>query len=239
MLRRLITGALALTLMGCAGASTTPSPTRHPSTSATPTPAATPTPSPSPSASADNQQVSVTSSGVGDYDLQAYPVAVLDNLATGHTANGVVAQFSVKSPSGSFSLDSVPVSLAPAQTLAVAALCTDSCQGATGVTVTVTVGSWSAGGASSLTASSASYACGSPCAGGHGYEGDASGTMSGDVSPGSLVNYFAACFSSSGAIVGGGWRQTVWIGSSSSISVSVPVLVTAQPASCQLYASVA
>jgi hypothetical protein len=229
----LIGAVVSLGLVACAASSTSPR-TISPSPSRSPSAA----PSPTASATADDEQVSVTASGVGDYDLQAIPVAVLHNVAGDHTALSVQTAFAVRHPGGVYDLDAPPVSLAPGEVLAVAALCTDACRGATGTTVTVTVGSWTSGGEPALTASAAAYACGSPCAGNGGFEGDASGTVTGSVAAGTPVDLFAACSSAAGTIVGGGITQTVWTGTSNPVRVSVPVLVTAEPRSCALYGAV-
>lgn len=221
-------------MVACAGS--TPGPTPTPSRSPSPTDAATPSPTPSPAA--DDEQVSVTASGVGDYDLQAIPVAVLRNQASAHTAESVVARFAVRHPGGVYDLGAPPVSLAPGEVLAVAALCTDVCRGAVGTDVTVTVGGWTSGGQQALSASTAAYTCGSPCAGNGGFEGDVSGTVSGSVAAGTPVDLFASCTSPTGAIVGGGITQTVWSGTANPVTVSVPVLVSARPDSCALYGAV-
>lgn len=178
----------------------------------------------------------MVASGFGAYDLQIYPVAVLHNLATAHTATAVVVSFSVRLSGGSYALSAEPVSLAPGETLADTVLCTESCVGATGASATVTVGGWTGGGRTVISGSSASYACGSPCAGNPGYEGTVTGTLSGQVPSGTLVGLSAACMDSGGVIVGGGLRETFWPGGAST-SGSVPVLVRATPASCQLYAT--
>jgi hypothetical protein len=180
--------------------------------------------------------VNKVASGFGAYDLQVSPVSVLHSLATAHTATGVVVSFTVHFPGGTYPLTAEPVSLAPGETLAVTALCTDMCDGATGVDVSVTVGGWQAGERTVISAATATYACGSPCAGSVGYQGDVSATLSGQVASGTLVSVSAACEDGTGAIVGGGLLQTVWPGGSSAAR-SVPVLVSAPPASCQLYAT--
>ena len=232
MLRQLPVALLALAVTACAGtiphSSATPAPS-HPSTPSTVGTA-------SPSSAPDTEQVTVAASGVGAYDLQAYPVAVLHNQASAHIATGVVVGFTVHFPGGTYSLTAEPVSLAPGETLAVTALCTDSCARATSTDVSRTVGGWEAGDRAVMTATSATYACGSPCAGTTGYEGDVSATVSGKVPSGTVLSLSAACEDSAGAIVGGGLTETVWPGGASAVS-SVPVLVSATPASCQLYAT--
>jgi len=178
--------------------------------------------------------VTIVSFGFGAYDLQVYPIAVLHNLASAHTASQVIVSFTVKLSSGTHQLSAEPVSLAPGETLGVTALCTDSCDGATGVQAAATVGSWVAGGRSVITGGAASWSCGSPCPGSRGYQGDVTGSLSGKVPAGMLVGYTSVCVNSGGAIVGGGLLPAVWPDASSA-SASVPTLVTTQPASCQLY----
>lgn len=185
----------------------------------------------------------MVASGVGTYLLQAEPVAVLHNLAADHTALGVVVAFTVHSPSGTYALDSSPdVALFSGQTLAVATLCTDMCENATSAEATVTVGSWASGGGSALTVTSPAYTCGSPgnasgCAAGGDSQGTVSGTVSGTVQPFAQIELTGVCSSASGAIVGSGFTQTVWPGGDSA-SMSVTVLGSPQPASCQLFATV-
>jgi len=221
---------LAMTACGATAPHSVPPPvSAHPSTASSERTA-------SPSSGPDTEQVTVTASGVGAYDLQAYPVAVLHNQASTHDATEVVVSFTVHFPGGTDSLAAEPVSLAPAETLAVTALCTDSCAGATSTDVSVAVGGWEAGDRTVISATSAVYACGSPCAGTTGYQGDVSGTLNGQMPSGSQVSVSAACEDGAGAIVGGGLREAVWPGGTSMAS-SVPVLVSAHPATCQLYAT--
>ena len=239
VVRALAVAALAVAVTSCAGTSGSgsPSPTASAARTATtsaPTPATPGTPTPSPSA--DTDQVEVVASGIGAHDLQVVPVAVLRNLANAHTASGVVVTFSVQRAGGSYSLTAAPVSLAPGETLADAALCTDACDGATGTVVAVTVASWVSGTRPVLSATPGSYTCGAPCGGGSGYQGDVSASLSGSPSAGALVNLYAVCWGSSGAVVGGGLSETMWTGGTS-VHASVPVLVSVQPSSCQLYAT--
>ena len=178
----------------------------------------------------------MVASGFGAYDLEVYPVAVLRNLATAHTSTAVLVSFTVQFSGGSYALSAEPVSLAPGETLAVTVQCTDPCVGATSTSAAVTVGGWIAGNRTVISGSSASYVCGSPCAGNPGYEGTVTGTLSGQVPSETLVVLSAVCRDSGGTIVGGGLKLTVWPGGTST-SGSVPVLVSATPASCQLYAT--
>jgi len=227
-LRTLAATALLLTLVGC-GRTTTPG-TATPAPSPTPPASMTASPTPAP----DTDQVTIVASGFGAYDLQVYPIAVLHNLASAHTASEVTVSFTVDLPSGSYELSAEPVSLAPGETLGVTVLCTDSCEGAAGVEAAAKVGSWVAGGRGVITAGTAAWTCGSPCAGSRGYQGDVTGTLSGDVPPGMLVGFSAVCVNSGGDIVGGGLLPSVWPDATAA-PASVPALVTTQPASCQLY----
>ncbi|MGP8161104.1 MAG: hypothetical protein ACLQGJ_07770 [Candidatus Dormibacteria bacterium] len=233
MVRALTAAALVVTVAACGGS------VPH-SASPAPSPPHTATPSATPPASAstvpDNEAVSLVASGFGAYDLEVFPVSILHNLATAHTATGVIVRFTVQFPGGSYALSAEPVALAPGETLAVTAQCTDSCDGAAGVGAAVTVGGWAPGGPVVIAGSAGSYACGSPCAGSPGYEGDVSGTLSGGVPDGTLINVSAACMDVAGTIVGGGLMQSFW-SDGSTLSVTVPVLVTTPPASCQLYAT--
>jgi hypothetical protein len=231
---RILTAALVFVALTACSATGARSSSASPSHSQSSTPSATGTASPS--SAPDTEQVTVTASGVGAYDLQAYPVAVLHNQASAHIATGVLVGFTVHFPGGTYALTAEPVSLASGETLAVTALCTDSCARATSTAVSVTVGGWEAGDRAVMTATSATYACGSPCAGSVGYQGDVSATLSGQLPSGTVLSLSAACEDSAGTIVGGGLTATVWPGGASAVS-SVPVLVSAAPASCQLYAT--
>ena len=179
----------------------------------------------------------MVASGFGAYDHQVYPVAVLRNLATAHTASAVVVSFTVTFSGGSYVLSAEPVSLAPGETLGDTVLCTESCVGATSISAAPpSVGGWIAGNRTVISGSSASYVCGSPCPGNPGYEGTVTGTLSGQIPSETLVVLSAVCTDSGGAIVGGGLQTTLWSGGTSTPGL-VPVLVRATPASCQLYAT--
>ena len=242
MVRALALAALAVAVTSCAGTSGrsgsgSPSPRASPTAPATTSAAPTATPgTPTPSPAADTDQIEVVASGIGAHDLQVVPVAVLRNLATSHTARGVMVAFTVQLAGSSYSLTAAPVSLAPGETLADAALCTDACDGATGTDVAVTVAGWISGTRPVLSATSGSYTCGASCSGGSGYQGDVTASLSGSPTAGALVNLYAVCWGSSGAVVGGGLSETMWAGGTA-VDASVPVLVSVQPASCQLYAT--
>ena len=235
-LRGLFLAALVASLGGCAS-SPPPAVRSTPSPSPQAAPTATATPSPGPTA--DTEQVALLSSGVGDYYLQAFPVAVLRNQASAHTASGIVVHFAVDHPGGTFTLDSLPaLSLAPGQSLAIAQLCTDSCRAATGVRVTgIDVGSWIAGGAAMIGPSPAGYACGSPCSRHSGFSGTATATVSSGspVATETALYAAAACTNQAGTVVGGGsifpWT---WPGGASA-PVAVPVLVSDPPSACEVY----
>jgi hypothetical protein len=227
----LLVGVLAVLLPACSGA---PKPTPSASPTATPTAAPTPSPTPLPP---DTLAVGVLGLGVGTFDLAAFPVARLKNEARFHSAASVVVHFVTRRSGRTLgSLDSVAVNLAPGETLAVTADCTDACNGATGVAATVTVGSWPTGIGPVFTTVSAAYAC-SPCHSAHGY-GEVKGTLTPApaVSAGVAVVAFAVCVNSAGAILGGGSEQFVWQ-AGSSLAADVPVVLNAAPASCALSAS--
>ena len=223
--------ASALVLGGC---STSSPPSPSPSATRPPTSEATPTATPLPP---DTLTVSVVAVGVGTFDLAAIPVATLRNNAHFHGAASVKAHF-VTHRSGRTlgSLDSVAVNLAPGQTLAVTADCTDACDGATSVTASVSVASWPTGIGAVFPTINAAYTCG-PCHAGNGY-GNAHGTLTptSTIGSGSAVVGFAVCHNAAGAILGGGSEQFVWPGGAS-LTVVVPVVVNSAPATCSLGAS--
>jgi hypothetical protein len=211
-------------LVACGSPSPTPTP-RPPTPSATPT--ATPTPLP------DTLKVQVLGVGVGAYDLVAVPVAIVHNAAARHGAAMVVVHFTTSGPSGTHSLDSIPVNLAPGETLPVTADCTDACTGANNAVATLTVGTWVPTSGATLRSSGVGYQCGG--CGSHAH-GDVTGTLEAILGNGAAVEAFASCSTATGAIVGGGSQELVWPGTPSR-GVDVPVIVSAQPQSCMLGAS--
>ena len=216
-------------LAACSGASP-PTPTPAPTATATPAPSPTPLPP-------DTLSVGVLGIGIGTFDLAAFPVARLKNEAKYHAAASVMVHFVTHRAGRTLgSLNSVAVNLGPGETLAVTADCTDACNGATSVAVTVTVGSWTTAIGPIFTTASAAYAC-QPCHSSHGY-GSVKGTLtpSTPVSAGVAVVGFAVCQSSTGVILGGGTEQFIWQ-AGSSLAVEVPVVLNAAPASCALGAS--
>ncbi len=222
-----LAGAGALVLAACSGtAATTP----------TPTPVATPTPSPTP-LPPDTLTVTAVADGVGTFDLAAFPVANLKNNAMYHGAAMVVAHF-VTHRSGKTlgSLESAAVNLGPGETLAVSADCTDACNGATSVTVTISVGSWPTDVGATFPTASAAFSC-SPCRAGHGF-GDVKGTLkpSASLASGSPFVAFAVCHNAAGVILGGGTEEFHWP-AAASFEVDVPVVLNAAPSSCSLGAS--
>ena len=222
--------AAALVLTACSSSgqpSPSPSATHSPAET---TPSATPLPP-------DSLTVSVVATGVGTFDLAAIPVALLKNNATFHGAASVVVHFLThRSGRALGSLETVPINLAPGQTLAVTADCTDACDGATSVTATVSVASWPTSIGAVFPTTGATYTCG-PCHAGHGY-GNVHGTLtpSSTIGSGSAVVGFAVCHNAAGAILGGGSEQFVWPGGAS-LAVDVPVVVNSTPATCSLGAS--
>ncbi len=220
-------GVLLASCSSTPASTPTPAPTQ---------PAATPTPSPSP-LPPDTMTIAVLASGVGTFDLAAIPVANLKNNARYHGAASVIVHFVThRSGHNLGSLESVAVDLAPGETLAVAADCTDACNGATSVTATVEVGSWPAAIGAVFTTAPAAYSC-APCHSGHGY-GEVKGmlTPSSTIAAGQAVVGYAVCHNKAGAILGGGSEEFVWQ-SGASLSADVPVVVNAAPASCSLSAS--
>lgn len=224
-----LASAGALMLAACSG---TPAPTPTPSHTTPPSPTPSPTPLPP-----DTLTVSVLAAGVGTFDLAAFPVANLKNNASYHGAAMVVAHF-VTHRSGRTlgSLELVAVNLGPGETLAVSADCTDACDGATSVSVTVSIGSWPVDPGAIFATAAAKYSC-APCRSGHGF-GNAAGTLtpSARLASGSPVVAFAVCHNAAGAILGGGTEEFIWQGGTT-LPVTVPVVINAAPASCVLGAS--
>ena len=210
----------------------TPPPSSPSATAIPSAPAPTPTPLPP-----DTLTVAVLSAGVGTFDLAAIPVATLENRARFHGAASVVVHFVTQRSGRTLgSLDSAPVNLAPGETLAVTADCTDACDGATSVNATVSVATWPTTIGAVFPTSGGAYSC-HPCCPGHGY-GNVSGTLvpSTTIDSGGAVVSFAVCRTASGAILGGGSEQFVWPGGGSLAAV-VPVVVSAPPVACTLGAS--
>lgn len=235
VMRAVAACAMCLTLLACGG------PVHHPGASHTPAPTHTPS-TPTPSPMADDETLQVFASGVGAYELDVNPVAVLHNLATGHTATGVVVVFTVHLPGGSYQIDSSPdVTLFPGQTLAVATTCNRMCIGATGTDVAVTVGSWVAGGGTPFTVTSPAYTCVSQhdvtgCSDSvSDSQGNVSGTVHGTLQNLAEVVLTGVCYSGSGAVLDSGFTTDFWPGGTSA-SMTVAVLGNPAPASCELYA---
>ncbi len=216
-------------LAACSG-----TPAATPSAAPTHPPSPTPSPTPLPP---DTLTVSVLADGVGTFDLAAFPVANLKNNATYHGAAMVQAHFVTHKGGKTLgSLETVAVNLGPGETLAVSADCTDACDGATSVSVTVTVGSWPTDVGPVFATATGAYSC-SPCHTGHGF-GDVKGTLkpSASLASGSPLVAFAVCHNAAGAILGGGTEEFVWQ-SGTTFAVDVPVVINAAPASCALGAS--
>jgi hypothetical protein len=224
-----VLAAASLLVAGCS-----PQP---PATPAVTRPSATSQATPTPSQGPDTETITVVASGVGTFDLATIPVAVIRNDATHHGAASVVVHFVTHRGSATLaSLDAVAVNLAPSESIGVTADCTDACNGATGVTVSVTVGSWPTTSGVSLGGSGAQYGC-SPCRSGHGF-GNVTGTLtaSSPLAGGVPVAAFAVCTNASAQILGGGAAQLLWSGGLTR-AVNVAVVVDAPPASCTLDAS--
>jgi hypothetical protein len=222
--------ALAMVLLvACSGAPAT-TPTLAPTASAAPAPSPTPLPP-------DTLSVGVLGIGIGTFDLAAFPVARLQNEAKYHAAASVIVHFVTHRAGHTLgSLNSTAVNLGPGETLAVTGDCTDACNSATGVAATVTVGSWQTTIGPVFATGSATFAC-QQCHASHGY-GSVKGTLrpSTSVSAGVAVVGFAVCQNSAGVILGGGTEQFIWQ-AGSSLTVDVPVVLNAAPASCALGAS--
>lgn len=226
----LLVCVLLLGACGNASSSGTPPPT---AASATATPTAQPTPTPVP----EVQRVDVVKAGVGSYMLEAVPVAILKNVATRHTATGVKTHFTVSSGGRSpQKLEGQVISLSPGETLAVAAQCTDTCNGADTVDVQVEVGGWAPGARTTLATSAVAFACGSGCAGST--YGKVTGVVTGTLAANTGVYVVADCTDGSGTIIGGNSTLTQWAGGASQ-PVEVNVLLRAPAARCELFAAVA
>src|SRR4029077_19886253 len=109
--------------------------------------------------------------------------------------------------------------------------CTDACDGATSVSVTVTVGSWPISIGPVFKTLPGAYSC-HPCRAGHGY-GVVRGALaaSSAIASGQVVVGFAACRDRAGAIVGGGSEELACPGGSS-LAGDIPVAVTPALGSC-------
>jgi hypothetical protein len=188
----------------------------------------------------------VFASGVGGYELDTNPVAVLHNLAADHTATGIVVTFTVHFPGGTYTISSSPdVSLFPGQTLAVATTCNRACDdsNATSTDVAVDVGAWVPGGGTPLTVTSPTYACvnqddvmGCPNAVDPS-QGTVSATVHGTLQSLAEIVLTGVCYDASGAIVDSGFTTAFWPGgASASMTVAVLGSPSPQTSTCQLYA---
>jgi hypothetical protein len=204
---------------------------------ATPTPAHTPTVTPSATPGPDSLTVSIQTIGIGTFDLVAFPVVVLHNNARRHGAEQVVVHFATAARDGRpmGSLDSVPVNLAPGQTLPVTADCTDACTSAAKATATLSVGGWVTSSGTIVSAGPVTYTCDVGCGGGQS-RGDATATLTAPLGAGATVEVFAACSSRGGTILGGGYIELVWPGGSS-VAVDVPTILRQPAVGCTVGAS--
>ena len=223
--------AIGLTAVFSACGTTTTSPPR-PTATAKATVKATPT-------APDVQRIDLGATGVGVYQLVTVPVVLIHNASTQHAALGLVAHFT---PSRADNhpldrLDSPPINLAPGESLAVAANCTDTCGGATHTDVTVSVASWGdVAKAPLISGGAGAYARGG--GGGAGF-GEVSGSLSAATVPtGAAFSSIAVCYDAAGAIVGGGTNQSVWSVAGSAQPTSVSVIVSVQPSRCEVYGAV-
>lgn len=173
--------------------------------------------------------------GVGSYMLVAVPVVILHNAAAHHVAVGVKTHFSVTAGNGQvLPLEGPLVSLAPGETLAVAANCTDTCNRAQTTDVKLEVTSWEPGTRATITTSAVAFACGSGCQGST--YGKVTGTLAGTVPSGRAVYVSADCTDASGAIIGGGSTQATWPGGPTS-PAEINVILRASAAHCDLFAT--
>jgi hypothetical protein len=232
MRRFLLIPVAALLVGGCGSGSPTPTtPTPSPRATATPTPTGTPAP--------DVQRIDVISSGVGTWQLVAVPVAVIHNAATRTGVSGVIVHFTLLKGGRTLStLESPQVTLYPGQTLVVTSYqCTDyPCYTADSVTVTVGSGTWAALPGAPLAAAEGHFTCTRGCAG-HGQWDVPISVASPDLLANEQVDLFASCSNAAGSIIGGGSRQLLWPQPGGSLNLSVPVIVNAPPASCQVGAT--
>lgn len=209
-----------------------------PSPAASPTPApprvtatAAPTSPPGP----EVQRVDVVASGAGVYQITTIPVALVRNLATRHAATAVQVRFALLDAAGKpvGGADATLPFIAPGQTMAIAARVEQSGSGLR-ATATVLGAQWTAAAAvAPLTVDGTTYACGT-CRPGPGY-GTTAGTLR--AAPGvtvSTVTLTAVCYDG-GAITGGDTSiETV---TTLPRPVQEPVIVSAVPTRCDLYAA--
>jgi hypothetical protein len=231
---RLLTSCAALLALAACGGPGSTSPTATATARASSTPSPTPTPAPP-----ETQRIDIVASGVGAYQLATVPVAVIHNAATRSAATGVIVHLTpTLGGAGLTPLKTSALIVYPGETVAVAANCTDTCNNADGVSVVVEPGTWTQLVGGPPTATAAAYACVSGCSG-HG-QGDVRATVTGSgLLAGGRVDVFAACRAADGTIVGGGQRSVVWPQAGGSLPLTVPVIVSAQPATCEVDASVA
>lgn len=174
----------------------------------------------------------MVATGVGSWQLVTVPVAVIRSAATRTTASGVVVHLTpTRAGRPLTALQTPPVTLAPGETLVVAANCTDTCVGADGADVSVTPGGWSAQPASAIIARAGTPACTVSCRG-HGQWGVPLTVAGTTLVAGEQVDLFASCTDAVGAIIGGGQRTLVWPQPGGSLGIDVPVIVNEPPAAC-------
>ena len=232
MRRSLLCGLAALVVGGCGSGSV-----GTPTGTATPRPTATPAPTPTPAP--DVQRIDVVSTGVGTWQLVAVPVAVIHNAATRTGVTGVIVHFTLtKGGKPLNALESPQLTLYPGQTLVVTSYqCTDfPCYTADAVTVNVTPGTWAALPGAPLTATGGPFKCTRGCSG-HGQWDVPIAVGSPQLLANEQVDIFASCANSAGRIIGGGSRQLLWPQAGGSLNLTVPVIVNAPPATCQVGAT--
>jgi hypothetical protein len=232
MRRFLFCAAVALLVGGCGSGSPTPTPP-------TATARATVAPTPTPTLAPDVQRIDVLSTGVGTWQLVAVPVAVIHNVASRSGVSGVIVHFTLlKGGRALSSLESPQLTLYPGQTLVVTSYqCTDfPCYTADSVTVTVAPGTWATLPGTPLSAAGGAFKCTRGCTG-HGQWDVPVSVASPSLLANEQVDLFASCSNAAGSIIGGGSRQLLWPQAGGSLNLSVPVIVNAPPASCQVGAT--
>jgi hypothetical protein len=220
-MRRILMLACLL-LAACGGPTTTEAPTPTP-----PTPVPTPTPP-------DSETVTLGASGVGVYQLISVPVVVIKNQAVAHSAMGVVVHLTLTHGGRPLDVtDASAVDLAPNQSIAVSGDCTDTCTAADGVSATITVTKWGETKEVPVITTSGTAVSGATRRG----QGDVTTTLSATgISSNTLISGFAACYSASGAIVGGGSSTFSWAGNASQ-TATIPVIVSSAVAHCDTFAA--
>lgn len=173
--------------------------------------------------------------GLGAYLETAVPVVIVHNLSLVDIARSVTVHFRVLTPSGAEAgaADTVVSRLLPDQTAAVTARVAASASG-DHVDAQVSPGDFIAApspAAAAETVTGVSVSC--PQCGSRGGSGDAQGTLTLATSESSSRSLQAACTDASGAIIGGG-SAVVSAGGGPTMSVDVPVILSAPAQTCRI-----